>query len=129
MRPLLHAGEGWIFDNDRRIEHLPGMFIEVAAKHVNELGPVNPGDGRRMHTDQSLAIIMDKGKEVGFLLRIHLRVATGEHQDCVKIIQVFCVVFEFLLVRTSVSVRITVSHKPVFSPSCSMTAMAWETDS
>src|ERR1700677_2580367 len=40
---------------------------------------------------------MNKGEEVGLLLRVHLQVAAGKHQDRVKVIQILGVVFEFLL--------------------------------
>src|SRR5579859_2138766 len=46
-----------------------------------------------------------------------------------KLLRFLALNSSFFFVRTSVSVRMAVSQRPVFSPSCSMTAMAWDTDS
>ena len=97
MGKLLHAWKGRVFDNDGRVKCLPWMLIEIPAQQVNKLRPMDPGDGGGVDANQSLSVVMDEGEEVGLLLRIHFRVSAGKHKDCVEIVQILGVEFEFLL--------------------------------
>ncbi len=47
-----------------------------------------------MDADESLAVVSNKGKEIGLLPIVHFQHAAGVEQDSVKIIQVFGVVLQ-----------------------------------
>jgi hypothetical protein len=65
-----------------------------------------------MDSDESVPVVMDEGEKILLLLMVQLQCAAGIEQHGVKIVQVPGVVLRFFLSKHSVSVRITVSHRP-----------------
>ena len=49
-----------------------------------------------MDTDEAFSVVVNEGEEVGFLLGVHFKVAAGEEQDGIEIVQIFRVEFQFL---------------------------------
>ena len=50
-----------------------------------------------MDADETFAIVMNEGQEVGFLLVVHFKVAAGEEQHGVEVIKILGVVLQLLL--------------------------------
>ena len=52
-----------------------------------------------MHTNKTLAVVVDERDEIGLLLGVHFRIASGEEKHGVEIVQVLGVVFQLSLGR------------------------------
>src|SRR5260221_6441630 len=51
FRSLLHPGEVWILDDNRRIKRDPRVFVEISADHFSIFEPGSEGDGRAVHAE------------------------------------------------------------------------------
>ena len=73
------------------------MLVIITTDHVSVLRPVHKSDGGTVHSDESLAIVVDERNKIGLLPSIHLEVATGKEKYGIEIVQILGVVFQLLL--------------------------------
>ncbi len=58
---------------------------------------MDEGNGCAVDADETLAIVMNKGQEVGFLLVVHFKIAAGEEKHGIEVIKILGVVLQLLL--------------------------------
>src|SRR2546422_40558 len=92
------------FDDDRRVERAPRVLVEIAPDHLAVRGPLRERDRRAVDADETFAVVMDEGQEVGLLAGVHLERAAGVEDDRVEVVQILRVVFELPL-RERLGVR------------------------
>ena len=60
LRPRLHAREVWILDDNGCIKRDPRMLVEISADHFSIFGPGGECDGRAVHPDKALSVVVHK---------------------------------------------------------------------
>ena len=50
----------------------PWVLVIKCTNHIHKIGPAGPGVLHTVYADEALAVIMDEGKEIGFLLPFYL---------------------------------------------------------
>ena len=74
------------------------MLVKPSANHLAVLRPLVVGVHRRVDADKALGVVVDEGEEVGFLLGVHVQLASGAGEDDqVKIVQILSVVLKIFL--------------------------------
>ena len=67
------------------------MIVEIGSHHLAVLGPVVEGVDSGMCADEALAVITHKREQVGLLLWGEFLFAQPEEEDCVEVVEVFCI--------------------------------------
>ena len=91
---MLHTWKVRIFDENWRIERDPRVLVVESPDHFAVFRPVRKSNGRAVHCDKTLAVVVDKRKKRGFLFGIHFQLAARVEKYGVKIVQVFGVVLQ-----------------------------------
>ena len=73
------------------------MLVKASADHLSVLRPRRERDCGAVHADKAFAIVMDKREKRNFLFQVHFQFAARIEEHSVKVVQIFCVVFEFFL--------------------------------
>ena len=72
------------------------MLIVIASQHLAVFRPVDEGNGGAVDADETLAIVMNERQEVGFLLRVHFKIAAGKEKHGIEVIKILGVVLQLL---------------------------------
>ena len=90
----LHSGESRIFQDNRRVERTPRVFVEPAADHFTVFGPLVVRIERGVDADETFAVFFDERHDSRLFDRRSNQLAGGAGEDNgVEIIQVFEIAF------------------------------------
>src|SRR5262245_32485122 len=86
---MLDGREIRVLDDDCSLEAAPRMFVKTPAEHIAEFGPRKECGAGRMGGDKALAILFDKGHEVGPLLFGQFDLTQTEEEDGIEMVEIF----------------------------------------